>query len=180
MRRPDRLALANSERCLDRMMSSPNVRGRAVAQGLEISCRRRARSDWFKNPPACRTCKLRGAVSRQGQAPTSGKAPPSRSGSTECGVGPRLVDRHQGRVSLRFKPDYPILNARSSPAWSTARSKRRLAATLAIPPRMTARGERLGKRPSYVAKCEGGDRRLDLLEFLDVAAVINRTDRREG
>jgi len=32
--------------------------------------------------------------------------------------------------------------------------------------------QRLGKPPSYVAKYEGGDRRLDVLEFVDVAAVI--------
>jgi len=32
--------------------------------------------------------------------------------------------------------------------------------------------KRLGKPPSYVAKYELGDRRLDVLEFLDVAAVI--------
>ena len=32
--------------------------------------------------------------------------------------------------------------------------------------------ERLGKPPSYVAKYEGGDRRLDVLEFLDIAAAI--------
>ncbi|MDA9545183.1 XRE family transcriptional regulator [Bradyrhizobium sp. CCBAU 45321] len=31
---------------------------------------------------------------------------------------------------------------------------------------------RLGKPPSYVAKYEGGDRRLDVLEFMDVAAAI--------
>jgi transcriptional regulator with XRE-family HTH domain len=31
---------------------------------------------------------------------------------------------------------------------------------------------RLGKPPSYVAKYEGGDRRLDVLEFLDVATAI--------
>lgn len=31
---------------------------------------------------------------------------------------------------------------------------------------------RLGKPPSYVAKYEGGDRRLDILEFLDVASAI--------
>ena len=31
---------------------------------------------------------------------------------------------------------------------------------------------RLGKPPSYVAKYELGDRRLDVLEFLDVAAAI--------
>ena len=31
---------------------------------------------------------------------------------------------------------------------------------------------RLGKPPSYVAKYEGGDRRLDLLEYLDLAAAI--------
>jgi transcriptional regulator with XRE-family HTH domain len=36
----------------------------------------------------------------------------------------------------------------------------------------TVVAERLGKPPSYVAKYEGGDRRLDLLEFLDVAAAI--------
>jgi cyanate lyase len=30
----------------------------------------------------------------------------------------------------------------------------------------------LGKPPSYVAKFEIGERRLDVLEFLDVAAVI--------
>jgi transcriptional regulator with XRE-family HTH domain len=32
--------------------------------------------------------------------------------------------------------------------------------------------ERLGKPPSYVAKYEGGDRRLDVVEFLDIAEVI--------
>jgi hypothetical protein len=32
--------------------------------------------------------------------------------------------------------------------------------------------KRLAKPPSYVAKYEGGDRRLDLLEFMDVAAAI--------
>ena len=36
----------------------------------------------------------------------------------------------------------------------------------------TVVAERLGKPPSYVAKYEGGDRRLDVLEFLDVAAAI--------
>ena len=36
----------------------------------------------------------------------------------------------------------------------------------------TAVAERLGKPPSYVAKYEGGDRRLDVLEYLDVAAAI--------
>jgi ParB-like chromosome segregation protein Spo0J len=36
----------------------------------------------------------------------------------------------------------------------------------------TVVAQRLGKPPSYVAKYEGGDRRLDLLEFLDVAAAI--------
>jgi transcriptional regulator with XRE-family HTH domain len=36
----------------------------------------------------------------------------------------------------------------------------------------TAVAQRLGKPPSYVAKYEGGDRRLDVLEFLDVAAAI--------
>ena len=32
--------------------------------------------------------------------------------------------------------------------------------------------ERLGKPPSYVAKYEGGDRRLDILELMDIAAAI--------
>jgi hypothetical protein len=36
----------------------------------------------------------------------------------------------------------------------------------------TVVAERLGKPPSYVAKYEGGDRRLDVLEFLDVAEAI--------
>lgn len=36
----------------------------------------------------------------------------------------------------------------------------------------TVVAERLGKPPSYVAKYEGGDRRLDILEFIDVAAAI--------
>jgi transcriptional regulator with XRE-family HTH domain len=36
----------------------------------------------------------------------------------------------------------------------------------------TVLAERLGKPPSYVAKYEGGDRRLDVLEFLEVAAAI--------
>jgi transcriptional regulator with XRE-family HTH domain len=31
---------------------------------------------------------------------------------------------------------------------------------------------RLGRPPSFVAKYEGGDRRLDVLEFLDVATAI--------
>jgi DNA-binding transcriptional regulator YiaG len=31
---------------------------------------------------------------------------------------------------------------------------------------------RLGKPPSYVAKYEGGDRRLDILELIDIADVI--------
>jgi transcriptional regulator with XRE-family HTH domain len=36
----------------------------------------------------------------------------------------------------------------------------------------TVVAKRLRKPPSYVAKYEGGDRRLDVLEFLDVAAAI--------
>lgn len=36
----------------------------------------------------------------------------------------------------------------------------------------TVVAERLGKPPSYVAKYELGERRLDILEFLDVAAAI--------
>lgn len=32
--------------------------------------------------------------------------------------------------------------------------------------------ERLGRPPSYVAKYELGERRLDVLEYLDVARVI--------
>ena len=36
----------------------------------------------------------------------------------------------------------------------------------------TVVAERLGKPPSYVAKYEGGDRRLDVLEYLDLAAAI--------
>jgi transcriptional regulator with XRE-family HTH domain len=36
----------------------------------------------------------------------------------------------------------------------------------------TVLARRLGKPPSYVAKYEGGDRRLDVLEYLDVAAAI--------
>ena len=36
----------------------------------------------------------------------------------------------------------------------------------------TVLAKRLGKPPSYVAKYEGGDRRLDVLEYLDVAAAI--------
>lgn len=36
----------------------------------------------------------------------------------------------------------------------------------------TVLAKRLGKPPSYVAKYEGGDRRLDVLEFLDVATAI--------
>jgi transcriptional regulator with XRE-family HTH domain len=36
----------------------------------------------------------------------------------------------------------------------------------------TAVAERLGKPPSYVAKYELGDRRLDVLEYLDVAVAI--------
>ena len=36
----------------------------------------------------------------------------------------------------------------------------------------TVVAERLGKPPSHVAKYEGGDRRLDVLKFLDVAAAI--------
>jgi transcriptional regulator with XRE-family HTH domain len=36
----------------------------------------------------------------------------------------------------------------------------------------TVVAKRLGKPPSYVAKYEGGDRRLDVLEYLDVARAI--------
>ena len=36
----------------------------------------------------------------------------------------------------------------------------------------TVVANRLGQPPSYVAKYEGGDRRLDVLEFLDVADAI--------
>jgi len=36
----------------------------------------------------------------------------------------------------------------------------------------TVLAERLGKPPSYVAKYELGDRRLDVLEYLDIAAAI--------
>jgi len=36
----------------------------------------------------------------------------------------------------------------------------------------TVVAERLKKPSSYVAKYEGGDRRLDVLEFLDVAEAI--------
>jgi transcriptional regulator with XRE-family HTH domain len=36
----------------------------------------------------------------------------------------------------------------------------------------TVVAERLGKPPSFVAKYEAGDRRLDVLEFLDVARAI--------
>jgi transcriptional regulator with XRE-family HTH domain len=36
----------------------------------------------------------------------------------------------------------------------------------------TVVARRLGKPPSYVAKYEGGDRRLDIVEFIDVAAAI--------
>lgn len=37
----------------------------------------------------------------------------------------------------------------------------------------TVVAKRLGKPPSYVAKYEGGDRQLDILEFLDVAEAID-------
>jgi transcriptional regulator with XRE-family HTH domain len=36
----------------------------------------------------------------------------------------------------------------------------------------TVLAQRLDKPPSYVAKYELGERRLDLLEFLDIAAAI--------
>jgi len=36
----------------------------------------------------------------------------------------------------------------------------------------TVLAERRGKPPSYVAKHELGDRRLDVLEYLDIAAAI--------
>jgi transcriptional regulator with XRE-family HTH domain len=36
----------------------------------------------------------------------------------------------------------------------------------------TVLAKRLGKAPSYVAKYEGGHGRLDVLEFLDIAAAI--------
>jgi transcriptional regulator with XRE-family HTH domain len=36
----------------------------------------------------------------------------------------------------------------------------------------TVLAERLGKPPSYVAKYELGERRLDVLEYLDIAAAI--------
>jgi hypothetical protein len=36
----------------------------------------------------------------------------------------------------------------------------------------TVLAQRLGKPPSYVAKYELGERRLDVLEYLDIAAAI--------
>ena len=36
----------------------------------------------------------------------------------------------------------------------------------------TVLADRLGKPPSYVAKYELGERRLDVLEYLDIAAAI--------
>ena len=36
----------------------------------------------------------------------------------------------------------------------------------------TVLAERLGKPPSYVAKYELGERRLDVLEFIDIAVAI--------
>ena len=36
----------------------------------------------------------------------------------------------------------------------------------------TVLAQRLGKPPSYVAKYELGERRLDVLEFLDIARAI--------
>ena len=36
----------------------------------------------------------------------------------------------------------------------------------------TVVAKRLAKPPSYVAKYEGGDRRLDVWEYMDVAAAI--------
>jgi transcriptional regulator with XRE-family HTH domain len=39
-------------------------------------------------------------------------------------------------------------------------------------PTQTVLAERLGKPPSYVAKYELGERRLDVLEYLDVAGAI--------
>jgi transcriptional regulator with XRE-family HTH domain len=42
----------------------------------------------------------------------------------------------------------------------------------------TAVAERLRKPPSYVAKYEGGERRLDVVEFLDVADAIGFDPRR--
>jgi transcriptional regulator with XRE-family HTH domain len=38
--------------------------------------------------------------------------------------------------------------------------------------------QRLGKPQSYVAKYEGGERRLDVVEFLAVAAAIDADPRR--
>ncbi|WP_254907104.1 helix-turn-helix domain-containing protein [Acetobacter tropicalis] len=37
--------------------------------------------------------------------------------------------------------------------------------------------ERLGKPQSYVAKYETGERRIDVIEFLDVAAAIGMDTR---
>lgn len=36
----------------------------------------------------------------------------------------------------------------------------------------TVVAKRLAKPPSYVAKYEAGDRRLDILEYMDIAAAI--------
>lgn len=36
----------------------------------------------------------------------------------------------------------------------------------------TVLAQRLGKPPSYVAKYELGERRIDVLEFIDIAAAI--------
>ncbi len=34
--------------------------------------------------------------------------------------------------------------------------------------------ERLGKPQSFIAKTEGGERRLDVIEFIDLAAALQR------
>ncbi len=61
-----------------------------------------------------------------------------------------------------------IYTTRHSKLLALLKSKRKEAGLT-----QTVVAKRLGKPPSYVAKYEGGDRQLDILEFLDVAEAID-------
>jgi hypothetical protein len=82
----------------------------------------------------------------------------------------RIVQNDFDRKSNRFGlPQLPktIHTPRHKKLCELLKARRKAAGLT-----QTVVAERLGKPPSYVAKYEGGDRRLDVLEFLDVAAAI--------
>ena len=71
---------------------------------------------------------------------------------------------------MYLKPQRPPRSPQSRERARAVRRRRTIAGAVLLVVAVVA--ERLAKPPSYVAKYEGGDRRLDVLEFIDVAAAI--------